>query len=151
MRTATGLTLVAIGAILAIAITAQPSFINLHVAGFVIALTGVAGLLVPRRGYGWLRRRVTVRRGRNQQVAQVEEPMPPYIAVNPGAEGPVEGPEPGDITAPPVDPLTSPIPVFRGQTIESGTVPPGAGTVPPATVAPGGPPAEETVEEFIEE
>ena len=92
MRTATGLTLVAVGAILAIAITAQPSFINLHVAGFVIALTGVAGLLVPRRGYGWLRRRVTVRR--RGQVAQIEEAVPPYVQVNPDAEGPVTGPEP---------------------------------------------------------
>jgi hypothetical protein len=150
MRTATGLTLVAIGAILAIAITAQPSFINLHVAGFVIALTGVAGLLVPRRGYGWLRRRVTVRRGRGQ-VAQVEETVPPYIAINPDAEGPVVGPEPGDLTGPSADPLTSPIPVFRGQTIESGAVPP-SGRIPPATVPPSTvPPAEETVEEFIEE
>lgn len=145
MRTATGLTLVAIGAILAIAVTAQPSFINLHVTGFVIALTGVAGLLVPRRGYSWLRRRVTVRRGRGQ-VAQVEEAVPPYLAINPDSEGRTEAHEPGDLTAPSADPLTSPIPAYRGQTIDSGTVPP-SGTASPATV----PPAEETVEEFIEE
>ena len=85
------------------------------------------------------------------QVAQIEEAVPPYVQVNPDAEGPVTGPEPGDITAPPIDPLTSPIPVFGGQTIESGAVPPSGGvpsaTVPPSTV----PAAEETVEEFIEE
>jgi hypothetical protein len=145
MRTATGLTLVAIGAILAIAITAQPSFINLHVTGFVIALTGVAGLLVPRRSYGWLRRRVTVRRNRGQ-VARVEEAVPPYLAINPESDGGRDPHEPGDLTAPSADPLTSPIPVFGGQTIDSGAVPP-SGAASPATV----PPAEETVEEFIEE
>jgi hypothetical protein len=64
MRTATGLALVAIGAILAFAVTAHPSFLNLQVAGWVIMLTGVAGLAIPRRGYGWLRRRVVVRRPR---------------------------------------------------------------------------------------
>jgi hypothetical protein len=62
MRTATGLALVAIGAILAFAVTAHPSFLNLQVAGWVIMLTGVAGMAIPRRGYGWLRRRVVVRR-----------------------------------------------------------------------------------------
>ncbi|HEY7431579.1 MAG TPA: hypothetical protein VH641_12730 [Streptosporangiaceae bacterium] len=142
MRTATGLTLVAIGAILAIAVTAQPSFINLHVAGFVIALTGVAGLLVPRRTYGWLRRRVTVRRGARGQTARVEEAVPPYLMVNPGAEGPPpDGPQPGDITAKTDDPVTNPIQVVQGQTIERRAAEP-AGTVPPA---------EETIEEFIEE
>src|SRR5215472_1288240 len=61
MRTATGLALIAIGAILAFAITASPSFLNLQVAGWILILTGVAGLFVPRRGYGWLRRRVVRR------------------------------------------------------------------------------------------
>jgi hypothetical protein len=64
MRTAPGLALIAIGAILAFAITSSPSWLNLQVAGWVLMLTGVAGMLVPRRGYGWLRRRVVVRRPR---------------------------------------------------------------------------------------
>jgi hypothetical protein len=144
MRTATGLSLIAIGAILALAVTSQPSFINLHVAGFVIALTGVAGLLIPRRGYGWLRRRVTVRRGGRARVTQVEEPMPPYVALNPGAQGaPPDGPEPGDITAPPPGDTTNPIPVPRHGTAEGDEVAPRT-TVPP-------PGATETIEEFIEE
>jgi len=63
MRTATGLALVAIGAILAFAVTTSPSFLNLQVAGWILILTGVAGLFVPRRGYGWMRR-VVVRRPR---------------------------------------------------------------------------------------
>ena len=63
MRTATGLALIAIGAIFAFAVTASPSFLNLQVAGWILILTGVAGLLVPRRGYGWMRRVVRRPRG----------------------------------------------------------------------------------------
>src|SRR4029077_13331972 len=64
MRTATGLALIAIGAILAFAVTTSPSFLNLQVVGWILILTGVAGMVVPRRGYVWLRRRVVVRRPR---------------------------------------------------------------------------------------
>jgi Domain of unknown function (DUF6458) len=67
MRTATGIAVVAIGAIFAFAVTSSPSFINLQVTGWVLILAGVAGLLIPRRGYGWLRRRV-VRRPRGAAV-----------------------------------------------------------------------------------
>ncbi|HYB88347.1 MAG TPA: DUF6458 family protein [Streptosporangiaceae bacterium] len=69
MRTATGLTLVAIGAILAFAIRTSPSFLDLQVAGWVIMLTGVAGMLIPRRGNGRLRRRTVVWRPRSTAVA----------------------------------------------------------------------------------
>jgi Domain of unknown function (DUF6458) len=74
MRTATGLALVAIGAILAFAVTTSPSFLNLQVAGWILILTGVAGLVVPRRGYGWLRRRVVVRRPRGEAVEANGDP-----------------------------------------------------------------------------
>jgi hypothetical protein len=60
MKTATSLTLVAIGAILAFAVTAQPSFFSFHVAGWVLMVVGVVGAVVPRRGYGWLRRRLVL-------------------------------------------------------------------------------------------
>lgn len=60
MRTATALTLVAIGAILAFAVTAEPPGFSFHVAGWVLMLTGVAGAVLPRRGYSWLRRRVVL-------------------------------------------------------------------------------------------
>jgi hypothetical protein len=60
MKTATALTVVAIGAILAFAVTAQPSFFSFHVAGWVLMLTGAAGVAIPRRGYGWLRRRLVL-------------------------------------------------------------------------------------------
>ena len=44
MRTASCLTLIAIGAIFTFAVTAHPSFLNLQIAGVVIMATGVAGL-----------------------------------------------------------------------------------------------------------
>jgi hypothetical protein len=69
MRTATGLTLVAIGAILAFAIRTSPSFLNLQITGLVIMLTGVAGIFMPRRGNGRLRRRIVTWRPRSTAVA----------------------------------------------------------------------------------
>jgi hypothetical protein len=60
MKTATSLTLVAIGAILAFAVTAQPSFFSFHITGWVLIVIGAAGAVLPRRGYGWLRRRIVL-------------------------------------------------------------------------------------------
>lgn len=60
MKTASALTLVAIGAILAFAVTAQPTFFSFHTAGWVLMITGLAGAVIPRRGYGWLRRRLVL-------------------------------------------------------------------------------------------
>jgi hypothetical protein len=60
MKTATALTVIAIGAVLAFAVTAQPSFFSFHATGWVLMLTGVAGAAIPRRGYGWLRRRLVL-------------------------------------------------------------------------------------------
>jgi len=89
MKTATGLTLIAIGAILTFAVTASPSFFNLLIAGAVIMLVGVAGLLIPRRGYASLNRRLVTRRykaGPSGTVTQTEETtLPPYLVHNPGA------------------------------------------------------------------
>lgn len=61
MKTATSLTLVAVGAIIAFAITAHVSFLNLQVTGWVFILTGVAGAIITRSG--WLRR-IRVAKGR---------------------------------------------------------------------------------------
>lgn len=60
MKTGAGLGLVAIGAILAFAVTAHPSGLNLQAAGWVLIVIGLAGMFVPRRGYGWLRRRMVI-------------------------------------------------------------------------------------------
>jgi len=85
MKTATGLTLVAVGAILAFAVTAHLKFLDLQVVGWVIILTGLAGIFIPRGGYGWLRKRVVVRRTpRGGLVRTVQEaPNAPYV-LNPG-------------------------------------------------------------------
>jgi hypothetical protein len=89
MKTATGLTLIAVGAILAFAITAEPPFFNFQIAGFVLMITGAAGMVIPRRGYGWLRRRMVLRRDRYGRLIRretSEEQLPPYIAINPAAD-----------------------------------------------------------------
>jgi len=83
MRTGIGLTFVCAGAILAFAVTTNTEVFNVHTAGWVIMLIGVIGLVLPRRTYGWLGRRVRVRRtypgGRVDEVA-----VPRYVARNPG-------------------------------------------------------------------
>jgi hypothetical protein len=102
MRTASCLTLIAIGAIFTFAVTAHPSFLNLQIAGVVIMATGVAGLLLPRRSQpGWLRRRTILRRGpRGPVVGEVDETrLPPYIMLNPAATTHEhDGDQPGDLT-----------------------------------------------------
>lgn len=75
MKTVTCLTFIAIGAIFTFAVTAHPSFLNLQIAGLVVMATGVAGVVLPRRGQeGWLRRRMVLRTGaRGPVVGHVEE------------------------------------------------------------------------------
>lgn len=92
MRTATGLTLIAVGAILAFAFTASPPGFNIHVAGVVILLTGLAGLVIRRKGYGWLRKRMVIRprarsrRGRYGTVVE-ETRYAPYVMRDRGPAG----------------------------------------------------------------
>ena len=79
MKTGAGLGLVAIGAILAFAVTAHPSGLNLQAAGWVLIVIGLAGMFVPRRGYGWLRRRMVIpARGtaRGRRAAAVPGALP---------------------------------------------------------------------------
>jgi hypothetical protein len=56
MKTAPALALIAAGAILALAVHAHLRFFQFQIAGWVIMLTGIAGLVIPRRGYRWVRR-----------------------------------------------------------------------------------------------
>jgi hypothetical protein len=73
MKTGVGLAVIAVGAILAFAVTANTSVFNLHTAGWVLIIVGILGIAIPRRGYGWVGRRVFVRRARWRPGASVEE------------------------------------------------------------------------------
>ena len=76
MKTGMGLLLIGVGAILAFAVTTNTSVFNLHTAGYVIMLVGIIGLVIPRRSYGWISKRMTVRR-----PGTVEEiTIPHYLA-----------------------------------------------------------------------
>ncbi len=77
MKTATGLALVAVGAILAVAVNAAIPGVNLQVAGLIIMLTGVAGMFVPARASGWLRRRIVLRGPQGPVVEEVKDDLYP--------------------------------------------------------------------------
>jgi hypothetical protein len=85
MKTGAGLALIAVGAILAFAVTANTSFFNLHTAGWVLMIIGVIGIALPKSTYGWLGRRVMVRRQYpNGPVAQAPYvPRPGQTAIQP--------------------------------------------------------------------
>jgi hypothetical protein len=126
MRTATGLTLVAIGAILAFAVRTSPSFLNLQITGWVIMLTGVAGMLIPRRGNSMLRRRTVVWRPRSTAVAADSGPR--ALGIGRVLRRPTA----------PSTPLAEPMPSAAGS-MAGQTIPGAAG------------PAGETVEEYYQE
>ena len=168
MRTATGLFLIALGAILAFAVQGHPSWLNIQVVGWVIMLTGVAGMAIPRRGYGWLRRRMVLRRGPGGRpvVDHVEEKRyPPYIMLNPSADGIAEDvPEASPEVPTVVEPLADPDP--EGLAADPGPDPERLAAEREAVVErtqaeweaaekaarPGDPvPTEEVVEQYVEE
>ena len=169
MRTASGLGLIAVGAILAFAVVGHPSWLNIQVVGWVIMATGAVGMAVPRRGYGWLRRRIVLRRGPGGRpvVDRVEEKhYPPYIMLNSGANGIVDD---GPATASDIPTVTEP-----AEDPDRGGYPPGPGQPDQERLAadrqalvertqaewraaeeaapPGAPlPTEEVVEQYVEE
>jgi len=146
MKTATGLTLIALGAVLAFAVNGHPWFLNLQICGWILMIIGVIGLFIPRRGYGWLRRQMVVRRtpeGR-PRVGIRQKRYPPYIMINPAAAG-VAGSTEEEVeeTEMPEMPTNSDAEswsdadstLIQGKTIRGGTVVPD----------------KETVEEFFQE
>jgi uncharacterized protein DUF6458 len=92
MRTGTGLTVVAIGAILAFAVTTSPSFFNIQIAGWVIMLTGVVSMVLTRRDYSQLlqrlrpRARVVERNPEPRALGRGQVFQPPPAGGNPLAE-----------------------------------------------------------------
>ena len=85
MKTGMGLALIAVGAILAFAVTTNTSVFNLHTAGWVLMIIGILGIAIPRRGYGWVGRRLFVRQARWRPGGnRVEEvTYPAYVNRNP--------------------------------------------------------------------
>ena len=113
MITGPALALIAIGAILAFAVHAHLRFFSFQIAGWVIMLTEIAGLVIPRRGYSWVRR--VTRRSR--------------AAAGPGGGGRMptgrtfrRRPNPAVVPSLPPDPVpvdgTAPGPVLPGETVE---------------------------------
>ena len=102
MKTGMGLVLIGIGAIFAFAVTTNTSVFNLHTAGYVIMIIGILGLAVPRRGYGWVGRRLFVRQARRRPGRQVEEVVyPTYANRNPANTRVQAGlPAPGALGSP---------------------------------------------------
>jgi hypothetical protein len=102
MKTGVGLTVIAIGAILAFAVTANTSVFNLHTAGWVLIIIGILGIAIPRRGYGWVGRRVFLRRTRWRPGARIEEvTYPSYVNRNPANTRVQAGlPAPGALSSP---------------------------------------------------
>ena len=171
MRTVTGLFLIALGAILAFAVQGHPSWLNIQVVGWVIMLTGAIGMAIPRRGYGWLRRRTVLRRGPGGRpvVDRVEEKRyPPYIMLNTGSNGLAEEAAAGPDVPTVVEPLADPDPGgFGTDASDPGPADPERLATERQAVVdraeadwaaaeeaapPGGPvPAEEVVEQYVEE
>lgn len=87
MKTATGLFLIALGAVLAFAVNGHPWFINLQVVGWILMVLGAIGLAMPRRGYGWLRRQMVIKRGPDgRPVARTRSRAnTPYMMLNPAS------------------------------------------------------------------
>jgi len=94
MKSATALTLLAIGAVFAFAVHGHPRFLNFQVLGWVLILTAIAGLVIPRRGRGWLRRTVLVKEAQGSRKAKdADQSKPTATASESGskqAQGHVE-------------------------------------------------------------
>ena len=102
MKTGMGLALIAVGAILAFAVTTNTSVFNLHTAGWVLMIIGILGIAIPRRGYGWVGRRLFVRQARWRPGGRVEEvTYPAYVNRNPANTRVQAGlPAPGALGSP---------------------------------------------------
>jgi hypothetical protein len=102
MKTGVGLALIAVGAILAFAVTTNTSVFNLHTAGWVLIIIGIVGIAIPRRSYGWVGRRVLTRQTRWRPRARVEEvTYPTYVNRNPANTRVQAGlPAPGALGSP---------------------------------------------------
>jgi hypothetical protein len=83
-----GLLIIAVGAILAFAVTANTSVLNLNTTGYVLIIVGLFGLVLPKRSYNWLTtrmvRRTSRRPGGGTRVQ--ESTYPTYVVHEPKSE-----------------------------------------------------------------
>jgi NhaP-type Na+/H+ or K+/H+ antiporter len=145
MKTATGLVFVALGAILAFAVTGHPGWLNVQVVGWVLIFVGLAGMFIPRRGYGWLRRRV-VRRPVTARtvVASNGGTAPAATALPPGTV--VLTPEQAEqVQAGALVPDAAEPEVFPGRQLSKAEVEEQVTTTAPAATT------SETIDEYLEE
>jgi hypothetical protein len=85
MKTGIGWALLCVGAIFAFAVRGNTPVLNLHVVGWILMIVGLVGLVTPRRTYGWVGRRLLLRRTRAYPAPRVEEiDVPAYRVDNPG-------------------------------------------------------------------
>jgi hypothetical protein len=70
MKGSTGLTLAAVGAILAFAVHLHLPYINPNAVGWVLLLVGIGGPFAPRGTRRWLRQRLIMRDGRYGPVVE---------------------------------------------------------------------------------
>jgi hypothetical protein len=150
MKTATGLTLIAIGAVLAFAVHGHPSFLNIQIVGWILMVLGAIGMAIPRSGYGWLRRQVVTRRapGGRQVIDVQQKRYPSYIALNPAATAAADASIDPDAPAEYVDVVEPEVPVRRADAATA------AMPEVPEEVWEGGErpvPDEQVVEEYFQE
>ena len=120
MKTATGLALIAVGAILAFAVNAHPQALNIQVVGWVLILVGAVGMFIPRRGYGWLRKRMVVRP--RQAVVTGRSGRRSLAAAAPGTVVTTE--EVDEVPAAGIDPATLPgHTISKAEADELGLIP----------------------------
>jgi hypothetical protein len=97
MKVSTGLTLAAVGAILAFAVHAHLGYVNFNAAGWVIMLVGIAGLFTPPGTQRRLRQRLILRNGTYGPAAEASDVqysrhlMPGGLLVDDGQDVPVLG------------------------------------------------------------
>jgi hypothetical protein len=97
MKVATGLTVAAVGAILAFAVHGHMAFFNPNAAGWVLMLAGIAGLFIPRGTQRWLRQRLILRDGRYGPAMEARDStysrhlMPAGLLVSDAEDTAVEG------------------------------------------------------------
>ncbi len=94
MKTATGLALLAIGAIFTFAVRDSPPGVNIHSAGWVIMLTGLTWILLSTRSSTWMQQIVVHRHPDGPAVAHAAIPIteddpglsyPQYVLHDPAA------------------------------------------------------------------